>query len=53
MPATTPRQKVSQVEFFGGPDVEIVLVGDTYDDAYTEAIRACEEHGHDIRTSVQ
>lgn len=45
MPATTPRQKVSQVEFFGGPYVEIVLVGDTYDDAFAEAIRACEEHG--------
>ena len=25
--------------------MEIVLVGDTYDDAYAEAIRACEEHG--------
>jgi threonine dehydratase len=45
MPATTPRQKVSQVKFFGGSCVEIVLVGDTYDDAYSEAVRACEEYG--------
>lgn len=44
MPATTPRQKVSQVKYFGGSFIEIVLVGDTFDDAYTEAIRACEEH---------
>jgi threonine dehydratase len=38
MPTTTPRQKVSQVAFFGGPRVEIVLIGDTFDDAYAEAI---------------
>lgn len=45
MPSTTPRQKVSRVEFFGGPFVEIVLVGDTFDDAYSDAIRYCEENG--------
>jgi len=45
MPATTPRQKVSQVKHFGGAFVEIVLVGDTFDDAYAEAIRTCEEDG--------
>ncbi|GMK40061.1 L-threonine dehydratase [Paenibacillus sp. CCS19] len=38
MPSTTPRQKVKQVSFFGGSEVEIVLVGDTFDDAYAEAI---------------
>ncbi|WP_020619741.1 threonine ammonia-lyase IlvA [Paenibacillus daejeonensis] len=38
MPSTTPRQKVNQVAFFGGPRVEIVLTGDTFDDAYAEAI---------------
>lgn len=45
MPATTPRQKVNQVKFFGGSHIDIVLVGDTYDDAYAEAVRACEEDG--------
>lgn len=45
MPATTPRQKVSQVKRFGGSYVEIVLVGDTFDDAYMEAVRASERQG--------
>lgn len=31
MPTTTPKQKVSQVQFFGGDFAEIVLVGDTFD----------------------
>lgn len=38
MPSTTPRQKVKQVAFFGGDMVEVVLTGDTFDDAYAEAI---------------
>ncbi|GGG23559.1 threonine ammonia-lyase IlvA [Paenibacillus abyssi] len=42
MPSTTPRQKVSQVSFFGGQYVEVILVGDTFDDAYAEAIAASE-----------
>jgi threonine dehydratase len=39
MPATTPRQKVSQVELFGRDSVEIILVGDTFDDSYHEALK--------------
>lgn len=31
MPSTTPQQKVSQVAFFGGDNVTIELVGDTFD----------------------
>ena len=31
MPVTTPRQKLEQVEMFGGSAVEIRLVGDTFD----------------------
>lgn len=31
MPTTTPHQKVSQVNFFGGEYVTIKLVGDTFD----------------------
>ncbi len=42
MPATTPRQKVSQVELFGRESVEIILVGDTFDDSYHEAIKCAE-----------
>ncbi|MRH42556.1 threonine ammonia-lyase IlvA [Aquibacillus halophilus] len=44
MPATTPRQKVSRVEFFGGPFVEIVLTGDTFDDSFYEAKEYCDLH---------
>ncbi|SDL69352.1 threonine ammonia-lyase IlvA [Sediminibacillus halophilus] len=44
MPATTPRQKVDRVEFFGGPFVEIVLTGDTFDDSYKEAVAFCDEN---------
>lgn len=45
MPLPTPKQKVEQVRMFGGKFVEIVLIGDTYDDAYTEAIQACDNKG--------
>ncbi len=45
MPSTTPRQKVTQVQFFGGDQVEIVLTGDTYDDAYDEAMKECSRTG--------
>lgn len=42
MPSTTPRQKVSQVELFGKEYVEIILTGDTFDDAYQNAV-VCSE----------
>lgn len=45
MPSTTPRQKVSQVNFFGGSQVEVILIGDTFDDAYAEAIAESKRHG--------
>lgn len=37
MPVPTPKQKVDQVAMFGGEYVEIVLAGDTFDDAYKAA----------------
>jgi len=43
MPSTTPRQKVSQVELFGREYVEIILVGDTFDDSYVEAMKCSEK----------
>lgn len=38
MPKTTPKQKVKQVQLFGKSYAEIVLTGDTFDDAYAKAI---------------
>ena len=37
MPETTPKQKVERVKMFGGDFIEIILVGDTFDDAQKEA----------------
>ncbi|MDQ0195769.1 threonine dehydratase [Paenibacillus wynnii] len=45
MPSTTPNQKVKQVRRFGGKNVEVILKGDTFDDAYEEALQACIDHG--------
>ncbi len=42
MPTTTPKQKISRVEHFGGDWVNIILVGDTYDDSSA----AADEYGH-------
>ncbi|WP_155987753.1 threonine ammonia-lyase IlvA [Gorillibacterium massiliense] len=42
MPSTTPRQKITQVKLFGGPFVEVLLVGDTFDDSLQEALAYCE-----------
>lgn len=39
MPSITPKQKIRQVEMFGKGKVEIILFGDTYDQAYCEAMR--------------
>lgn len=44
MPTTTPAQKVKQVGMFGKEFVEIVLIGDTYDDAYYAAIEYVNTH---------
>lgn len=45
MPTTTPRQKVDRVIFFGGEYVDVILTGDTYDDASDESKSYCKEHG--------
>jgi threonine dehydratase len=45
MPSTTPNQKVKMVRRFGGSSVEVILTGDTFDDAYAEAVKTCEEQG--------
>src|SRR5690606_3806940 len=38
-------QKVSQVARYGGEYAEIVLIGDTYDDAYASAMACAQEGG--------
>lgn len=38
MPAPTPKQKVNQVKMFGKDKVEVILKGDTFDDAYQAAM---------------
>lgn len=48
MPATTPGQKISQVEMFGREFVEIILVGDTFDDSYREAQQCAEKEGREF-----
>ena len=44
MPRITPRQKVRQTEMFGAGSVEVILVGDTFDDCLAEALKHTEEH---------
>ncbi len=44
MPKTTPKQKIKQVQLFGKEFVEIVLTGDTFDDAYAKAFEYATEN---------
>jgi threonine dehydratase len=44
MPTPTPNQKIEQVKMFGGNFVELILIGDTYDDAYDAAMLYCTEN---------
>ncbi len=44
MPEITPRQKVKQTEMFGNGNIEIVLVGDTFDDCLKEALDYTTTH---------
>lgn len=43
MPAPTPKQKVQQVNMFGKDMVEVILIGDTFDDAYEAAMAVCDQ----------
>ena len=42
MPSPTPNQKIEQVKMFGEEFINVVLVGDTFDDAYDAAKTECE-----------
>jgi len=45
MPIITPKQKVNQTMMFGEDNIEIVLVGDTFDDCAIAAKQYTEAHG--------
>jgi threonine dehydratase len=42
MPTPTPNQKIEQVKMFGEDYIEVILIGDTFDDAYHSAMKECE-----------
>lgn len=44
MPEITPKQKVDQTRMFGDGMIEIILVGDTFDDCLKEALAYLETH---------
>ena len=45
MPVVTPKQKLKKVKLFGKNYVDVVLTGDTYDDAYAEAMLCAKAEG--------
>ncbi|MFA5555467.1 MAG: pyridoxal-phosphate dependent enzyme, partial [Phycisphaerae bacterium] len=45
MPVTTPPQKIKQVKLFGKDKVDIVLKGNSLDEAFEEANRFCKKDG--------
>jgi threonine dehydratase len=42
MPSPTPNQKINQVKMFGENFIEIVIEGDTFDDAFNAAKAECD-----------
>jgi threonine dehydratase len=45
MPSTAPAQKVKQVKLFGKANVEVIVGGDTFDDAYAAGIIDSRQSG--------
>jgi len=45
MPVITPNQKINQTKMFGENFIEVVLVGDTFDDCAAAAKKYTEENG--------
>ncbi len=59
IPSTTPRQKRDRMRTLGKGSVELIVVGDTYDEAAAAAKQACDESGavivpafDDVRTAA-
>ncbi|PIF44873.1 L-threonine ammonia-lyase [Chryseobacterium sp. 52] len=44
MPLPTPGQKLEQVKMFGGNYIDVVLYGDTFDEAKDAAVKFCKDH---------
>lgn len=44
MPSITPKQKINQVKMFGGDAIDIVLIGDTFDECQTHALEHSSLH---------
>jgi threonine dehydratase len=45
MPETTPKQKIKQVKMFGAEYVEVILSGDTFDEASARALAEARVQG--------
>ena len=45
MPIVTPRQKINQTRMFGEDNIEIVLIGDTFDDCNIAAQQYTRDNG--------
>jgi threonine dehydratase len=45
MPVTTPSQKLNQVRFYGNENAEIILTGDTFDEANSAALQYSRSTG--------
>src|SRR5678816_1504039 len=45
MPVITPNQKINQTNMFGEENIEIQLIGDTFDDCAIAAKKFTEENG--------
>jgi threonine dehydratase len=43
MPSITPKQKINQVKMFGGDFIDIVLIGDTFDECQDHALEHTTE----------
>ena len=42
MPLPTPNQKIEQVKMFGENFIEVIIEGDTFDDAFNAAKKECD-----------
>ena len=43
MPTPTPNQKIERVKMFGEHYIKIILIGDSFDDAYNAAVEDCNK----------
>jgi len=48
MPLPAPKQKIDKVRYFGGKFVEIVSVGDSFDESTKEAKKYCQKHKNSV-----